>query len=40
MNGAVLGLEQRFTILQNVGYTDLLGQDDVRVESNEELGLA
>jgi hypothetical protein len=38
MNGAVLGLEQRFPVAHNIGYADRLGQDDVRVESDEELG--
>ena len=40
MNRAVPGLEQRFPVAHNVGYTDRLSQDDVRVESYEELGLA
>jgi hypothetical protein len=40
MNGAVLGLEQRFPVAHNIGCADRLGQDDVRVESDEELGLA
>jgi hypothetical protein len=40
MNGAVLGLKQRFPVANNVGYADRLGQDNVRVESDEELGFA
>ena len=39
MNGAVLGLEERFSVAHNVGYADRLGQNDVQVESDEELGL-